>query len=586
MAWVEANDSNERHLAVVYLSLDSISDRFELCNEGKGKLSPCWLYDGARQSLIDAGLDFMIDGSLMQIYRLGLVDREGLLDPFLGKSIPAIALRSRGGSSSASARSPAENLAGYDRFISSLLGRFGGSFPESWDRNYISFQMGKDGRSSFCIPETPYIELLLIFCSVVTAGILIYTVVRRKATKLFLRRFPRILAQIVAIYIAVFGVFLAGRLLAGFEGLIIGSSDYWHLAPRAFLESRIFGGYLVFLAAVALLLRRNILAKNPYFYEFGSLFLLTADLLLFSTLMPPFALYFVWAFICVGLSFVIRKPWVSVAAFCLMYLPVIFLFLSLAADPEYRLYGLFVSPSPAVSAVLALAFLPFYIYSVSPILFFAPSSPKARRTEAVVCASLALLIEGISFGRSLSSGASSASPFELSERLDADKGIYSATLKGPQRIGNIELKRGDEKLVFSSDHDSALVMGRDSSRWLEFTQSRSSFLGRSSYRIGLKFVRKPDMLSLRLSSPQDIDIYDCSLPYRTAIDGRSVDIFAGARPPEPFVLEFTVPRGFSATLTVSAQYLEPLVPYANNSSVPLRTVDFELLDSLAVGDKG
>ncbi len=582
LAWVAANDSNERHLAVVYLSINSLSDRIELRNQGRGKLSPRWLYDGARKNLIAAGLDFEIDGSLMQISRLGLVEKDGVLDPFLKESIPAVELRSAQGGTRAD---PGLNLGRYDRFISGLLASFQNSFPENWDRNYISFQTGRDGRSSFCLPETPYIEILLIFCASVTAGILIYTVVRRKATKLFLRRFPQMLLQIAAIYVAVFGVFFSGRVFSGLEGLIIGSSGFWRLAPRVFLETRIAVAYLVFLAAVVFLLKKNILAKNPYFYEFGSLLLLTVDLLFFSAVMPPFAFYFVWAFICVGLSFVVRRPWVSVVSYFTMYVPVLFLFLSLASDPEYRLYSLFVSPSATVSAVLALAFLPLFIYSVSPILFFIPSGKRARTVEAVVCISLAFLVEGISFARALSASAFNASPFELSESLDCDKGVFSAELSGSRRIGDITLKRGDRLLNFSSKRDTATVMGQDKSEWIAFSQSRASFLGRSSYRIGLKFVRKPDMLSLRLTSSDDINIYDCSLPYRTSIDGKSVDIFVGARPPEPFVLEFTVPRGFKATLSARAQYLEPLVPYSFDPAVPISVSGFELIDTFEVGDR-
>jgi hypothetical protein len=96
--------------------------------------------------------------------------------------------------------------------------------------------------------------------------------------------------------------------------------------------------------------------------------------------------------------------------------------------------------------------------------------------------------------------------------------------------------------------------------------------------IKLSFAKGPDLLSLKVSSDKELRLYDCSLPYRVAIDGKSAEIFVGARPPEPFELELTVPKGFEARLAVEADYLEPLVPYAMAGGQGLKQGSFKLLN--------
>jgi hypothetical protein len=126
--------------------------------------------------------------------------------------------------------------------------------------------------------------------------------------------------------------------------------------------------------------------------------------------------------------------------------------------------------------------------------------------------------------------------------------------------------------------DTATVSGSDHTPWLHFSESRSSFLARSVLRTKLSFSKRPDFLSLHLSGDKELRLYDCSLPYRVDIDGRSAEIFVGARPPEPFELELTVPRGFEARLAVEADYLESLVPYAAAGGQSLRPGSFKLVD--------
>lgn len=578
-AWLAENASISAYLAVIYLSFDALPSKISLLNAGKGILSPYWHYENSRRALVGSGFDYELNSNSMQIHRLGFVDAAGPLEPYLSASVPAIELKGIKGAPI----SAASSFCAFEYFLKNLVMANSGGFSSVWDRDYLSFQVGK---RSFVVRETPYIAFLLLFCSAVTAGILVLTIVRRSAAKLFLRRLPVIVGQVFALYCATLVVLFAGRLISGLDALALGSQDFWRLEPRAFLLARILGVFFLFLAALSLLVDRAILTANPYFYEFAALLYLAVDILVFSALMPALAFYFVWAFVFVGFSLMARKPWMSLVSYLLMYAPLLLLARELIVEPELSLYGRLIVPDFTESALLAAALLPIFIFTASPFLFFAPNGKRGRTAAAILLVCLAAFSESGALFRALSPATLSGSPFVLSERLDAGTGELRATLKGSRRIGELSLSRGQSSLLFKSQGDTAMASGLDSATWLHHLEKSSSFLGRSVLRIKLSFTREPDFLSLRLSGDEDLRLYDCSLPYRTAIDGKSAEIFVGALPPQPFELDLTVPRGFEAHLAVKASYNESLVPYVAAEGQSLKSGNFELVDSIALHEEG
>ena len=55
-------------------------------------------------------------------------------------------------------------------------------------------------------------------------------------------------------------------------------------------------------------------------------------------------------------------------------------------------------------------------------------------------------------------------------------------------------------------------------------------------------------------------IYDCNLPIKVAVDGRSATIYAPAEPGPRLLLSLTAPSSFGARLVVEANYLSSLEP--------------------------
>ncbi len=546
--------------AVIYLNLDAGFSSVTLRNAGEGRLSPYWHFERTRSALESAGIDPRIDANRLLIYRLGLADRYGPAAPYLAADIPAVELRG------SAAGGPAIRGDSLSAFVDALVAANAAGFPSTWDFHYLPFAIG---RRSFTIRETSYVAFVLAFCAAVAAAFLAFTVARRAQVKPFLSRLPLALGQTAALYIALAAVFLAGNGIARFDSLALGSQEAWLLAPRVFAAARIVSSLLLFLALVSILVERRTITPNPFFYELTALICLGVDVLVFSAINLSISLPFIWAFIVVAASLATRKAWATIAAYGVMYAPIAFLALEMALDPERAVYGRVISSGPGGAFALAAFLLPFYAFTASPLLFFAPRGALARKRTAFILAVLGLAVEGAALvvaGQAGSpgdaSGPARGSTAIVSESLDQDFGRFETRLKDRRRLGAGHLFRGPLELDYAASGDAAVMGGLDARRLMEISQSRTFFLDRCTRTIAISFAEPPYAARLVLKGEEELRIYDCGLPYRVSLDGRSAEIFPAVNPGPSLVFPVTVPRSFAADLEVEVEYLEPIVPYA------------------------
>ena len=106
--------------------------------------------------------------------------------------------------------------------------------------------------------------------------------------------------------------------------------------------------------------KRGILTPNPYFYEFAALICLAVDVLVFSAVDLSASFYFMWALILVELSLALRRRWATIAAYLLMYAPLLFVAGELAARPDLGAYAKLISPNFLGMIGLSAISFPFF----------------------------------------------------------------------------------------------------------------------------------------------------------------------------------------------------------------------------------
>jgi len=552
--WIQTSRRAEP-LAVLYLSVDGPPGLLTARNAGRGILSPYWYYEAVRRSLESSGAAFDLEANRMQIFRLGLADEYGPAAPYLEAGIAAVELRGDGHS-----RGSAD-----DGWLFSFIDEFSklesGGFLDSWDRHYFIFQLG---RITAVIRETPYAVFLIVFALVVAVSILAVTVTRRAAAKMLLRRAPVVAGELIVLYAALVASFLAGAGASALVAKLLGSADAWRLAPQWAVSARFASAFLLFLAMLSISVEQRLLTPNPYFYEFAAMTVLAIDILIFAAVDLSVSFYFVWAFIVVEASLAIRRKWTTLVAYLLMYAPLSVLIAQLLAKPEMRAFERIVVPDLGGVFLASALLLPFFVFTASPLLFFAKPGAVARRRAALAFAALALIAELAAAVAAATAPLASKGLREdivARERIDQDGHAFEATLKGRRRMGSGLVYRGGEPVAYRAERDELRIVGEDHAERVTLVGERSDFLGRQRQRLEVGFRDRPYEVVLTLES-KDLFIYDCSLPFEISLDGKTATIFAGVNPGPSLSFTLTAPEDFEARLIVEASYLWPLEPYS------------------------
>jgi hypothetical protein len=579
--WLARQEGRSR-LAVLYLNVPSEPSRVALRSAGKGVLSPYWYYESSRVALDASGIAFNIEANRQQAYRLGLAGDYGPAAPYLEAGIPAIELKGVG----VVERDGAASTDWFGNFVSSFARQESGGFPEAWDKHYFIIQLG---RIVAVLREKTYVAILVGLVALALSSLLAATVARRSAAVQLLKRAPAMGAEILTLFGALALVFLASKGLALLESTLYGSTDSWRLSPRLFASARILFSFLLFLSILSFLVEKRILTPNPYFYEFSGLICLALDVLVFSIVDLSASFYFIWAMVLVESSLALRRRWATLVAYILMYVPLLIVAGELAIRPDLGAYGRLIAPAFIDVLALSALSLPFFAISASLLLFFARPGTAARKKAVVFLAVSALLVEAGAIAASRIApppDGPGRKDLSISETIDQDAGRFDIELSGQRRLGRGSLLRGGARLDYDAFGDRAYLSGSDRERRIGIGEERSSFLDRIDEGVSIDFSTPPYELEISLKSPRDIFLYDCSLPYKVAVDGRSATLYAGVNPGSRVNFSITVPSSFGAEMTVRALYLGPLEACAQSTGSPLSYSGLTVKASRAVGPGG
>jgi hypothetical protein len=569
-SWIRRQEGRAA-LAVIYLNMPEYSSRVEMRSAARGLLAPYWYYEASRISLDGAGVDSSVAINRLQAYRLSLASDYGPSAPYLEAGIPAIELRGESGAADGSARAYASSSGSWlGSFVDRLGRELSSGFPDIWDRHYFIFQIG---RTVAVLREKLYVAFLVCVVAIALASFLVATVARRQVMKRLMKRAPGLAAGVFSLFGALVLVFVAGKGIILLESAILGSPTAWTLSPKIFAIARVASSLFLFLSLLSLLIERNILTPNPYFYELAALLCLAVDVLVFSAADLSASFYFMWALILVELSLALRKRWATIVAYLLMYAPLLFVAEELVIRPDLGAYAKLISPDIwGLLGLSALSF-PFFVFTASPLLFFSRRGKAARRRASLVLFLAALVVEAIALGTSLAIAPFSGpgrKDISLSERIDQDSGRFEVELSGQRRLGSGILERDGDRLDYRSLSDHAILSGIEGRKLIMIGSNPRPFLDRADENVSILFARAPYSVDISLVSGSEILLYDCSLPYKVAVDGKSVTIFSVINPGAKLDFTLTVPSSFRSKLVVKARYLALNASYAQSSGSHLR----------------
>jgi hypothetical protein len=89
------------------------------------------------------------------------------------------------------------------------------------------------------------------------------------------------------------------------------------------------------------------------------------------------------------------------------------------------------------------------------------------------------------------------------------------------------------------------------------TAHESAFLDRRTASLTLRSEERPARFDLSLAAEEPITVYDAPVPFALSGDGKSVRFSLGERPPNPLILDVTLPSALRAKFEARAIYYDP-----------------------------
>ena len=253
------------------------------------------------------GCPFLLRGNEAQVFRMGTTDERTAIEPYLKAGYPSVGLE--GEYRGLAEDEAAQRLTSLSAFLRGFLSASTAGIPEAWDRHYLLLQ---PGGASLIIGEGTYVAILLG----ALALSLLYSLVFRRGLKKYLRLLVRNAYAIVPLAGVSF-LFLAAGTYALQAILALRRFPYlWTYDPLMFLALKVC--FALFLYAILYnVFRRLPFPRNGSFYSAAALFFLLVDIAVVAVFNISFTYYFLWAYLFVFLSVLVRNRYAK----ALLFLP-------------------------------------------------------------------------------------------------------------------------------------------------------------------------------------------------------------------------------------------------------------------------
>ncbi len=538
----------DRPTAVVYLDLKRPVDQVVLETATEGVVTPSWLLQSVAQVLRGSSMGFDARPIHSQIQRVGSGEYTPRIAPYLAAGIPAIGIRS---SETAAANARDVSVQPVEELVGSLIDLvllLGDGIPSEWDRHYVYFQPGD---SLLVLSEQLYL-LILLGLIVLT---LFYAVAFRHRFERYARTVLRNVWSVPAIYLILFVLLLLAT--AVIESFLDyrAYSNLWQHQPLAYFSVKL--AIAIFLFAIGMLpLRRTLLASSSSFYSATALVVLFAGIVTLAVVNISFSYYFLWAFFWAFLFAVLPTRLLKTACLLIAPLPLLYTAYVVFRGGEFSTARIFLLSPISGNLLTALIVLPFLLMVLR--LDFLVRHPRVGRRSfvlqtAATIAAFTILALGIVLAQYEPYGEDSPQPVSLHEHVDLVEGTRTIELRGTGApLGAVPLRIGSERRIWTGEPVVLSPPETDSAPPLTAAESRTTFLERNRIQLSVTADTSLYTAAVTIDSEVPLLIYDANLPVTVSADGYRAALFVGALPPNPFVVDATLPERVRGRIFIEA----------------------------------
>lgn len=560
--------------------------RIEVVSGSIGVVSPPWLTELVRQSLVESGVSATVLGTAEQLFRIGArpSGRDYLIRPFLEQDIPAVLLVDRATQRFAMQNDPPpalhpmveitrSDILESARDIYNSLARIKSRFDDvqetAWDRNAIRYTILD---RTIVVGETTYLVFLLISLALVFA----YGVTHRQSLARYIRTLRRNFLSLPLLFGLSYVLLLAFGRLSIRILILRGTPELTPMLPVALFGFKFFGAFLV-LQMIYLTFRRLPLSRNGSFYSAASILVLLVSVFIFGSVSIATAAPFVAALLATVLFTLTPNRFLKSVFLVLAVIPPAILVYSFLALEEGLVVERLVS-EPVTNILPTLVVMPYLMLLVRmDFLIRHPVSGGrsfAMKLLSIVVAS-GLVLSAIQLASAAPFSAAQPQRILIRQEADMNSGTAFLEIESVAVADTLSVRSGNQ--VFSLGQRSTRTrepMNVPDSH-VQVRVDEETFLTRRIVDITITSDQDLETVNLSLHAPTPILVYQSTLPFRSSAAGTRIDLVSGRNTPQVFELRIVIPAELSPELEVTSvarDIPELSVEYGDNLFVNLQSV--------------
>lgn len=532
---VAAEKLKEEKNTLIYLNFKGVPDRIILQTGNREHITPYWMVNGCNNSMHKVKLNYDLKPEQNILYSIGMIPEPSPLDIYLDAGITSLMMYGNTGKMPQNSAIWAES---YIRFVEEFE-KLDFSQQEHEDQNYFIMNIGD---IYYILTELQ----IMIFFLIATGSILFYIILHAKQAKNYVHIFIKNFFIVFWTTMMLFIFFQMSTWFSQLFLMITRLDTQWQtIIPELIsLKVLITVVFLILLLPTYSQFKQHNLGN---FYSGSAVITAILDMVIFMAIDFSFAAYFTWSLLCIFVFAVANRRYIKFLCMMLSGLFFIRTIHGILFYPALNLCHDLIFSSMWTNLYLAVFVLPFIFMGIR-IFYVIPLKSELRHSLSKALGFTALVVLTVIAVRFIYL----YTPFNdrnrqlvnATEFYDLDGNSGTLTLESNYKLGELDIKTGDEEIAVSSKEKKLIYDIHKPQEEVSVWASTSRFLERKTIEINVATKGKPDELHITFIAPEKDDkiiILDSTYPYR--IQNNTVSFFIGKNQPMPFDMKITTHKG-------------------------------------------
>ncbi len=541
----------ESPVAVLFLNFKEFPEAVSIQSGAKYGTTPYWLMEACSTALDRTDISYRLRGNEHQVFRVGMTDSVTIIEPFLNEEFPAIAITGSG--STGEMADESSLIFSFLLFFQEFLGTLSGGFPEEWDKHFLFFQIGG---KKIIVRENVYVLILIIIFS----GLFLYSLLFRNRVKKYLGILVHHLGTLPVLYIVIFLCILAGTFVLEGVSQLKSYPAMWKVQPFFFLCLKASVAFLLFFL-VFRFLRKRYFSFRGSFYSAAAMMFLILTTITVTVINVSFSYYFAWAFICAFIFSLLKRRFLKLILLCLAPFWLFKMVYDVFTLPSLKVIEFILYSRLAGNLLFALFVLPFVLMLIRLSLLHKHAVGKRQRIQHLSL----LLFFGVSslffavYIYLTDPWNHADQPVYVEESIDLVSRTRYMQISSPAPIGDLSISGSGYNSELHETQRESLVPGSTIPELISITEMIEPFLDRRRITLKIESIGFPSDMTAALTGDEQIIVYDANFPFSNLAREKRTEIYIGKNPPNPLLLEFTIPR--EADLVLHLEVVYKVLPY-------------------------